>query len=78
MSIISKAVKNDPTWQAAMIKRGFSDFSQIHVETWAMGDMTGAKDKTHRMFRSVFYLSRHCHKPYSRPIEGVSTIIDLK
>ena len=66
--LLEKAIKSDPVWQAAMIKRNISDFSQIHVENWGPSDLRAFNiSKEHRVFRSVFYFKGDAINPFGRP-----------
>ncbi len=77
-SRVENGVRADKVWQDAMRKRGFADFSAIHIETWAPGNLFGSKvDPSHRLARAVFYYRAESLNPYGRPIEGISIIFDL-
>jgi primary-amine oxidase len=39
-------IKGDPRWQAALRKRGVTDFSQVQVDTWAVGPLPVAAHLT--------------------------------
>lgn len=76
--LLEQAIKKDPRWQEAMRKRGFNDFNQIYIEYWAPGDLRLTKNtNNHRVFRNIFYFKGSGNNPYSRPIEGISTLTDL-
>ena len=68
-------VKADPRWQAAMLKRGITDFSKIQIDTWAVGP-TDPKF-TGRLLRALSYLKDGQTNFYGRPIEGVVVLVDM-
>ncbi len=76
-SLVETAIKNDPVWQEAMHKRGFSDFDKIHVDNWGGSDVISfGFEKSHRVIRSTFYYAEDKANFFSQPIEGISTITD--
>ena len=39
--LIPQIVKADPAWQAAMRRRGITDFDKVGLDTWAVGQVSG-------------------------------------
>lgn len=71
-------VRSNPAWQAAMRKRGITDFEHVQVDVWATGLLSPVDRKTGRRYLRClsFYRGPNHKNPYYRPIEGVITFID--
>ena len=69
-------VKADARWQAAMRKRGISDFGQVQIDYWAVGDVA-PRYRTQRLLRAVSYFKGESTNFYGRPIEGVGVLVDM-
>jgi len=71
-------VKKDLQWQAAMRKRGVTDFSKIQVDAWAAGHLINKDfDDGRRLLRGISYLKERDMNFYGRPIEGVIVLVDM-
>jgi primary-amine oxidase len=71
-------VRKDPAWQAAMRKRGLTNFAEIHVDPWAPGLLDPKTEpRTTRWARALSYLKGTQKNVYARPIEGVVAVVDL-
>ena len=68
-------VKADPQWQAAMRKRGITDFSKIQIDTWAAGQVD--PKYSGRLLRALSYLKDGQVNFYGRPIENVVVLVDM-
>ncbi|MDZ4871119.1 MAG: Copper methylamine oxidase [Chroococcidiopsis cubana SAG 39.79] len=76
--IAAAVTKADPRWQAAMRKRGITDFKQVVVEGWAVGLVTEAeKSSGARLCRTLSYFKGDRWNYYGTPIEGVVATVDL-
>ena len=73
---LSKLVKADPRWQAAMKKRNITDFAQVQIDGWATGQLPAAY-KGRRMLRALSYFRGDATNFYGRPIEGVVALVDM-
>ena len=51
-----RMVQSDPTWQAAMKKRGVSDFSLAMVDPWSAGYYGPADDPARRLVRALTWI----------------------
>lgn len=51
---VSKIVKADPRWQAAIRQRGIEDFGQVQIDGWAAGQVA-AKHEGPRLLRALSY-----------------------
>lgn len=77
--LLEKLAKADPRWQAAMKKRGITDFENAIVDGWAMGVMS-EKEKASgkRLMRGItYYKGKKRTNYYGSPVEGVMTTVDL-
>lgn len=71
-------VRADPRWQAAMRRRGITDFENVQIDTWAPGILKPEHRQTGaRLLRTLsYYRGPGGLNPYSRPIEGVYAVVD--
>lgn len=67
----------DPQWQAAMRKRGVTDFSLAMIDPWAVGyDKSDPAGR--RLVRPLtFVRSKADDNGYARPVEGLMVLVDL-
>src|SRR5215211_2924256 len=71
-------VKADPRWQEAMRRRGFADFSRVHVDGWAPGTVGLTTAEGPRLIRALsFDRTNATSSVYSRPIEGLDIVVDM-
>lgn len=73
--LVDELVRADPRWQAAMKKRGISDFDQVAIDGWAVGQTDGKF--TGRLLRGLSYFKGTGANYYGRPIEGVVAIVNM-
>ena len=71
-----KIVKANPEWQAAMKKRGITDFGTVQVDGWAVGQVAAAQPAA-RLLRAVTYLVGGQKNFYGRPVEGVVALVNM-
>ena len=67
---LQQIVKRDARWQAAMRRRGITDFEKVAVDGWAVGHVDPRF--TGRLLRGLSYL-----KGDGRPIEGVIALVNM-
>jgi primary-amine oxidase len=73
-----RMVQANPGWQAAMRKRGVSDFSLAMVDPWSAGYYGSADDPKRRLVRALTWIrTSELDNGYARPIEGLITLVDL-
>jgi primary-amine oxidase len=73
-------VKADPTWRAAMKKRGLTEkqIDLIQVDSFSTGYFGREEEKGKRLVRaSGYYRDTLIDNGYARPIEGVIAVVDL-
>ena len=72
---LQQIVKADARWQAAMRKRGITDFDKVAVDGWAVGQANPRF--TGRLMRGLSYFKGNSANYYGRPIEGVIAIVNM-
>jgi primary-amine oxidase len=74
-----QACKASPAWQAAMRKRGITDFDLCMVDPWSAGNFGVQSESGRRLSRALTWVrSRPDDNGYARPIEGVVAVVDLQ
>ncbi|MGH7721093.1 MAG: primary-amine oxidase [Gemmatimonadaceae bacterium] len=73
---LSRIVKADPRWQAAIRKRGIDDFEKVQVDGWAVGQVPAGRQGA-RLLRGLSYLRGGSTNFYGQPIEGVVALVDM-
>ena len=73
------AVKEDTRWQAAMRRRGITDFDRVQLDPWPAGRFGVDVESDRRLTRVLSYL-RHDENDngYAHPIEGVLAYFDFQ
>src|SRR5215475_14589331 len=72
------AVRADARWQAAMRKRGVTDFSLAMVDAWSAGNFGLPQDEGRRLVRALTWVrSSASDNGYARPVANVVTVVDL-
>lgn len=70
-------VRAHPDWQAAMRKRGLTDFDAIQIDPWPAGSFGIEHEEGRRISRCLSYLRETPQdNGYARPIEGVIAFFD--
>src|SRR5690242_1164273 len=70
--LATQVVKADPRWQAAMQKRGITDFDLVKINCWAPGILSKQEENTgNRLCRGLSYYKGDRWNYYGSPIEGV-------
>lgn len=72
---LEEIVKRDARWQAAMRKRGITNFDEVAVDGWAVGQVDSRL--TGRLLRGLSYFKGESSIYYGRPIEGVVAIVNM-
>ncbi|MGH7335612.1 MAG: primary-amine oxidase [Candidatus Rokuibacteriota bacterium] len=72
------AVRADPRWQAAMRKRGVTDFSLAMVDPWSAGNFGIKEEEGRRLVRALTWVRRSPNdNGYARPVANLLTLVDL-
>ncbi len=72
---VPKIVKADARWHEAMRRRGINDVEKVHIDVWAVGEVS--PQHTGRLLRALPYLKEGRSNFYGRPIEGVTAIVNM-
>ena len=73
-----QAVKASPEFQAALRKRGITNFDLLMVDPWSAGNYEGKEGETQRLSRALSWIrSDPNDNGYAHPIEGLIAIVDL-
>jgi primary-amine oxidase len=75
--LVQMIVRADKQWQAAMLRRGISDFAKVQIEPWPAGYYGFRDEENVRLIRGLSYYRGDSKMPYARPIEGVIAVVDL-
>ena len=72
------AVREHPDWQAAMRRRGITDFKHVQLDPWPAGNFGLPLEDGRRISRVLSYLRESkTDNGYARPIEGVLVFFDM-
>jgi primary-amine oxidase len=70
-------VNNDPNWQAALAKRGITDYKNVQVDPWSAGWFGFQDEANIRVARGIPFYRGTDRNAYAHPIEGLIAYIDL-
>jgi primary-amine oxidase len=71
-------LKNDPSFQEALRKRGIMDFSLLMVDPWSAGYYGQEEERTLRLARALTWVrSEPNDNGYAHPVEGLLALVDL-
>jgi primary-amine oxidase len=76
---VDPILKADARWQAAMHRRGITDFEHVHIDPWA-GSPVAPEDVRagQRICRPLAYARRSASgQAYAHPIDGLTCVFDL-
>ena len=70
-------VRAHPDWQAAMRKRGITDFDLVQIDPWPAGSFGSPHEEGRRISRCIsFVRESKTDNGYARPVEGVVAFFD--
>ena len=73
-----RVIREDARWQAALRRRGITDFSLVQIDPWPAGNFGAPEEQGRRLLRGISYVrDEQSSNGYARPIEGVVAVIDL-
>jgi primary-amine oxidase len=73
-----QAVHADPTWRAAMERRGIKDFDAVQIDPWPAGSFGLAVEADRRICRCLSYVRDSPQdNGYAKPVEGVVAFVDM-
>jgi len=71
------ALKEDPDWQAAMRRRGITEFDRVQIDPWPTGNFGNPAEEGRRIARCLsYYRETPDDNGYARPVEGVLATVD--
>jgi Cu2+-containing amine oxidase len=70
-------VKADPRWQAAMAKRGITDYEKIRCVQLSTGNFGARIEAERRLTKIICLDGRETQNYWARPIEGVTVVFDM-
>jgi len=71
------ALRADPEWQKAMLRRGITEFDKVQIDPWPTGDFGNPLEEGRRIARCLsFYRESPSDNGYARPVEGVLATVD--
>ena len=75
-----RIIKADPTWLAAMKKRGITDIENVQIDPWPAGGYQHPSiPEGHRAHRGVAFVreDKTDNNGYARPVQGLIAHVDL-
>ena len=73
-----RVVKAHPEFQAALRKRGITNFDLVMVDPWSSGNFGNEEEQTVRLSRTLSWVKTSPKENgYAHPIEGVIAVVDL-
>ena len=73
-----QAVKADARFQAALRKRGITDFDHIMIDPWSAGNYGDPVEQTYRLTRALTWIrSFPDDNGYAHPVDGLLVLVDL-
>lgn len=75
--LTQQIVMTDPQWQAAMRRRGITNFKSVQIDAWAAGFFGTDEARDARVARAVSYVNEGTKNAYARPIEGLVAYVNL-
>jgi len=71
-------LKSDPEFQAALRKRGITNFDLVMVDPWSAGNYGAEEEQTRRLTRALTWVRTDPNdNGYAHPVEGVLALVDL-
>lgn len=73
-----QVVKNNPDFQAALLKRGITDSSLVMVDPWSAGHFGIDRDEGKRLARAICWVKKFSNdNGYAYPLTGIVVYVDL-
>jgi primary-amine oxidase len=75
------AIKANHEFQAALAKRGITDFARVRIDPWSAGNYGRPEEQSRRILRTTVHYQMNVDDPeentYAHPIAGLHAILDL-
>ncbi len=75
--LATSIVNGDPNWQAALRKRGITDYQNVQVDPWSAGWFGFQEEANIRLARGIPSYRGTGRNAYPHPVEGLIAYIDL-
>ncbi|TWT25273.1 primary-amine oxidase [Planomicrobium sp. CPCC 101110] len=76
--MVEELVKQDPDYQAALLKRGVADPSLVMVDPWSAGYYNIEEDEGKRLVRALAWVRPAANENgYAYPITGLIAVVDV-
>ena len=77
--LCENAVKADPQWRAALVRRGITEFDKAIVDPWSAGAYGDERFPDRRLAQGLTWIrGSEADVGYGRPVEGLITFVDLE
>ena len=71
-------IKADPSFQAALRKRGVEDAEQVVVDVWCVGNFGRPEEQQRRLAKgNPFVRTSYADNFFAHPIDGLTAVVDL-
>lgn len=71
-------VRSDPDFQAALAKRGISDFEAIQIDAWPAGNFGDPSEERGRLARCLAFVKPSpSASEWAHPVDGLIALVDL-
>lgn len=77
-AVVGTIVRKDAKWQAAIRRRGITDFGQVYLDCWAPGHVVLPGSEDARLMRVLSFMKGTATNQYGRPIEGLVATVNLQ
>ena len=77
-TLAQKIVQSNPEWQAAVKKRGITEFEKVVCIPLTAGYFGLAEEEGRRLFKVVSFDGRNTNNFWGRPIEGITAVVDVE
>lgn len=75
---VEELVKNDPQYQAALLKRGVTDPSLVMIDPWSSGYFNIKEDEGKRLVRALAWVRPAVNENgYAYPLTGLIAVVDV-
>ena len=76
---VPELLRADPRWQEAMRRRGVTDLSLAQIDPWPGSWLSETDPGDRRVCRPLTWVRSPVENghPYARPVEGLTTVVDL-
>ncbi len=78
LMVAEELVKNDERFQAALAKRGVTDFDAVQVDAWPAGNFNYEQEEGKRLARCLAFIRPEGQEnEWAHPVDGLVALVDL-